>query len=397
MRERVVWMVLAIAACVGVGNPSEGSDEPEKPLVLRAGTPPVLLGVVNARGGQVVSGDVARSRTSERGTGGVIVFDNFENEGSTSGYNVSYQNLGSYDGSDSSYLAFVLPMAEGVRSRAPISTETGYLIPTDIVWNEYEAEASRWPGGANGGPTRLTSISLVPSNYNYDPPVGGNNPVARIDTLRVRFFSSDRQLEIGGIDLVYNTPPGYGAYFAETVDVSMMVPAIVVPRTGYVMLDWAEPNISGVGTMFAGGDFVAAGYPSPDSLRLVGFSETLEMWWADGLIGASGWPERVDASYDGVPGTTSYVDIFNTGLLANWNFGTGEPMPRQLCRDFPCRLRIEGESACACDVDGSGAVNSQDFFDFITAFFSGDADFNESGFTDSQDFFDFLLCFFAGC
>jgi hypothetical protein len=54
---------------------------------------------------------------------------------------------------------------------------------------------------------------------------------------------------------------------------------------------------------------------------------------------------------------------------------------------------------CPADFDCSGAVNSQDFFNFLTAFFALDpgADFNHSGAIDSQDFFDFLTAFFAGC
>jgi hypothetical protein len=54
---------------------------------------------------------------------------------------------------------------------------------------------------------------------------------------------------------------------------------------------------------------------------------------------------------------------------------------------------------CPADFDHSGAVNSQDFFDFLTAFFALDpaADFNHSGTVDSQDYADFLTAFFAGC
>lgn len=44
-------------------------------------------------------------------------------------------------------------------------------------------------------------------------------------------------------------------------------------------------------------------------------------------------------------------------------------------------------------------VNSQDFFDFLAAFFNADpaADFNNDGVSDSQDLFDFLGVFFVGC
>jgi hypothetical protein len=54
---------------------------------------------------------------------------------------------------------------------------------------------------------------------------------------------------------------------------------------------------------------------------------------------------------------------------------------------------------CPADFDGSGVVNSQDFFQFLSAFFSfvPSADFNDDGVINSVDFFDFLAAFFAGC
>jgi hypothetical protein len=54
---------------------------------------------------------------------------------------------------------------------------------------------------------------------------------------------------------------------------------------------------------------------------------------------------------------------------------------------------------CRADRNDDGLVNSQDFFDFVAAFFAGQvrADFNVDGALNSQDFFDFLAAFFAGC
>ncbi len=57
------------------------------------------------------------------------------------------------------------------------------------------------------------------------------------------------------------------------------------------------------------------------------------------------------------------------------------------------------QCTCRGDFNGDGSLNSQDFFDFLAAFFnsSPEADVNGDGFTNSQDFFDFLAAFFGGC
>ena len=56
-----------------------------------------------------------------------------------------------------------------------------------------------------------------------------------------------------------------------------------------------------------------------------------------------------------------------------------------------------GIGGCPADFNADGTVTSQDFFDFLAAFFAGNADFNADGETTSQDFFDFVGAFFTGC
>ncbi|MBC7771192.1 MAG: hypothetical protein H7210_01725 [Pyrinomonadaceae bacterium] len=54
---------------------------------------------------------------------------------------------------------------------------------------------------------------------------------------------------------------------------------------------------------------------------------------------------------------------------------------------------------CSPDFNHDGSLNSQDFFDFLVAFFADEAsaDFNSTGSINSQDFFDFMAAFFTGC
>jgi hypothetical protein len=56
-----------------------------------------------------------------------------------------------------------------------------------------------------------------------------------------------------------------------------------------------------------------------------------------------------------------------------------------------------GVVICPSDYNADGVTSSQDFFDFLGAFFAGTADFNRDGAVNSTDFFDYLQAYFAGC
>jgi hypothetical protein len=65
----------------------------------------------------------------------------------------------------------------------------------------------------------------------------------------------------------------------------------------------------------------------------------------------------------------------------------------------PLTYQLESPPFCPGDFNRSGQTNVQDLFDFLAAFFGGEAraDFNATGDLSVQDLYDFLAAFFTAC
>ncbi|HMN40355.1 MAG TPA: GC-type dockerin domain-anchored protein [Phycisphaerales bacterium] len=67
-----------------------------------------------------------------------------------------------------------------------------------------------------------------------------------------------------------------------------------------------------------------------------------------------------------------------------------------VCSDTADATVHPGNALCL-DVDGNLAIEVQDIFAYLNAWFAGTADFNRDGVTQVQDIFDYLNAWFAGC
>lgn len=129
--------------------------------------------------------------------------------------------------------------------------------------------------------------------------------------------------------------------------------------------------------------------------------------WAEFRVEVDLDTDRADYFYDGVEFVSnhSWMNGVTPGgrrVIQALDLYGGEPGMGGTTGMFFDDVRLYRDTRplpapCACDWNSSGALNSQDFFDFLTDFFSGAADFNHDGTTNSQDFFDFVSCFFGGC
>jgi len=105
------------------------------------------------------------------------------------------------------------------------------------------------------------------------------------------------------------------------------------------------------------------------------------------------WTDGSTPTYTNWSRNPSFRDRFGYAALVD---GVGRWIPSAYAAPLSGPTRgIMEFTTCPCDGDSDGSRTSADFFDFLSAFFAGQADLNCSGSTTSDDFFEFLTCFFA--
>ncbi|MBC7772923.1 MAG: hypothetical protein H7210_10545 [Pyrinomonadaceae bacterium] len=163
----------------------------------------------------------------------------------------------------------------------------------------------------------------------------------------------------------------------------------------YVIVgDGAEPAVPVVDTT---GEFESINTAGINDSGQIAFSASLDDFTTQGIFtGPDVIKDRVISTGDALDGSTvSFLSMYREGL----NNAGQIAFFAQLDDGRGVIMVASPANSCPADFNGDGTANSQDFFDYLAAFFKGTlaADFNSDTFVNSQDLFDFLVVFFVGC
>ncbi|MGE3107708.1 MAG: GC-type dockerin domain-anchored protein [Phycisphaerales bacterium] len=144
---------------------------------------------------------------------------------------------------------------------------------------------------------------------------------------------------------------------------------------------------------FANSAYEAAGAPA------VGHAYADGQYWDDARYPAPAGTRSalVRLYYQNTP--KEYIEHLRDANTSNHWGDTLHDLWVATGRGAPIEMASVTLDLCLADYNGDQAVNSADFFDFLTDFFSLHArgDFNRDGSINSQDFFEFLGAFFTAC
>jgi hypothetical protein len=174
------------------------------------------------------------------------------------------------------------------------------------------------------------------------------------------------------------TPVGEGVHFFESSEASADGTASCRTSSGKDVWFAYTPSSNGTAR------FTTCGSQFDTVLSLYSSCGGSELYCNDDSYEADCWQQSTIADVPVLRSASMLVRV-----AGGWAFLGG---PGQLTITLT-------PSPCTADFNGDNAVNSQDYFDFLTAFFASTpaADFNGDSVINSQDYFDFITAFFNGC